>query len=185
MLISNENDSHNSMFTMQMRWGGNSVHVNKVATLTAWSNLPSTKTMETSMLWPMTRVYSHFSGCDTVGCRQRLNNICVNNVQMVRHWWHRPVAFGDDGTDISKVVSQLDTSPSATFTASLNNMASTSSHFQGTGYGTSSSSVRILFILGPLFCESVFDGLCSSIVHSLPDSPFSLVSPSLHPTIIS
>ena len=32
----------------------------------------------------------------------------------------------------------------------------TSSHFQGTGYGTSSSSVRILFILVPLLCESMF-----------------------------
>ena len=71
---------------------------------------------------------------------------------------------------ISVGLPQLDISPSATSTASLNNMASTSSHFQGTGYGTSSSSVRILFILGPLFCESVFDGLCSSVVHSLPHS---------------
>ena len=68
---------------------------------------------------------------------------------------------------ISVGLPQVDTSPSATSTASLNNMASTSSHFQGTGYGTSSSSVRILFILGPLtlFCESVFDGLCSSVAH--------------------
>ena len=56
-------------------------------------------------------------------------------------------------------------------------MASTSSHFQGTGYGTSSSSVRILFILVPLFCESMFDDICISVVHSLPDSPFSLISP--------
>ena len=70
---------------------------------------------------------------------------------------------------ISVRLPQLDTSPSATYTASLNNMASTSSHFQGTGYGTSSSSVRILFILGPLFCESMFDGLCSSV-----DSSFSI-----------
>ena len=86
---------------------------------------------------------------------------------------------------ISVGLPQLDTSTSATSTASLNNMASPSSHFQGTGYGTSSSSVKILFILGLLFCESVFDGLCSSVVHSLPYSPFSLVSPSLHPTILS
>ncbi len=96
-------------------------------------------------------------------------------------------AWGRLGTmdRISVGLPQLYTSPSATSTASLDNMASTSSHFQGTGYGTSSSSVRILFILGPLFCESVFDGLCSSVVHSLPDSPFSLISPSLYPTILS
>ena len=68
-------------------------------------------------------------------------------------------AWGRLGTmeRISVGLPQLDTSPSATSTASLNNMASTSSHFQGNGYGTSSSSVRILFILGPLFCESMFD----------------------------
>ena len=78
-------------------------------------------------------------------------------------------AFGDDGTDISRVTTTRH-NPSATSTASLNNMASTSSHLQGTGYGTSSSSVRILFILGPLFCESMFDGLCSSVVHSIPHS---------------
>ena len=88
-------------------------------------------------------------------------------------------AWGRLGTmgRISVGLPQLDTSPSATSTASLNNMASTSRHFQGTGYDTSCSSVRILFILGPLFCESVFDGLGSSVVHSLPDSPFSLISP--------
>ena len=93
-------------------------------------------------------------------------------------------AWGRLGTmeRISVGLPQLDTSPSATSTASLNNMASTSSHFQGTGYGTSSSSVRILFILGLLFCESMFDGLCSSVVHSLPDSPFSLISPSFYHT---
>ena len=52
-----------------------------------------------------------------------------------------------------------------------------SRHFQGTGYGTSSSSVRILFILVPLFCDSMFDDICSSVVHSLPDSHFSLILP--------
>ena len=83
---------------------------------------------------------------------------------------------------ISVGLPQLDTSPSATSTASLNNMASTSSHFQGTGYGTSSSSVRILFILGPLFCESVFDGLCSSVIHSLPDSRSLLFGITLTPS---
>ena len=88
-------------------------------------------------------------------------------------------AWGRLGTmeRISVWLPQLDTSPSARSTAPLNNMASTSSHFQGTGYGTSSSSVRILFILGPLFCESMVDDICSSVVHSLPDSPFSLISP--------
>ena len=39
------------------------------------------------------------------------------------------------------------------------------------------SSVRLLFILVPLLCESMFDDICSSVVHSLPDSPFSLISP--------
>ena len=39
----------------------------------------------------------------------------------------------------------------------------------------SSSSVRILFILVPVFCESMFDDMCISVVHSLPDSPFSLI----------
>ena len=92
-------------------------------------------------------------------------------------------AWGRLGTmeRISVGLPQLDTSPSATSTASLNNMASTSSHFQGTGYGTSSPSVRILFILSPLFCESTFDGLCSPVVHSLPHSiqPFYLRPSSL------
>ena len=83
---------------------------------------------------------------------------------------------------ISVGLPQLDTSPPATSTASLNNMASTSSHFQGTGYGTSSSSVRILFILGPLFCESVFDGLCSSVIQSLPDSRSLLFGITLTPS---
>ena len=47
-------------------------------------------------------------------------------------------------------------------------MASTSSHFQWPGYGTSSSSVRILLIIVPLFCESTFNNICSSVVHSPP-----------------
>ena len=44
-------------------------------------------------------------------------------------------AWGRLGTmeRISVGLPQLDTSPPATSTASLNNMASTSSHFQGTG----------------------------------------------------
>ena len=32
------------------------------------------------------------------------------------------------------------------------------------------------FILVPLFCGSMFDDICSSVVHYLPDSPFSLIS---------
>ena len=46
-------------------------------------------------------------------------------------------AWGRLGTmeRISVGLPQLDISPSATSTASLNNMASTSSHVQGTGYG--------------------------------------------------
>ena len=35
IVISNENDSYIYMYTMQMRWGGNSVHLNMVATSTA------------------------------------------------------------------------------------------------------------------------------------------------------
>ena len=31
-------------------------------------------------------------------------------------------------------------------------------------------------ILVPLFCASMFDDICSSVVHSLPDSPFSLMT---------
>ena len=141
--------------------------------------------MNTSMLWPMTRVYSRFSGCDEVGCsakvKQHLCQQLSNGEALVTSAWGRLGTM----ERISVGLPQLDTSPSATSTASLNSMASTSSHFQGTGYGTSSSSVRILFILGPLFCESMSDGLCSSVVHSLPDSPFSLVSPSLQPTFLS
>ena len=38
--------------------------------------------------------------------------------------------------------------------------------YQGTGYGTSSSSVRILFILVPLFCASMFDDM--SLGRTLP-----------------
>ena len=73
---------------------------------------------------------------------------------------------------------QLDPSPSALSTTPLNNMTRTSSHFQGTGYGTSSSTVIILFISVPLFASrcSTID-ICSSVVHSLPESPFSLISP--------
>ena len=48
---------------------------------------------------------------------------------------------------ISVWLPQLDTRPSALSTAPLNNMTSTSSNFQATGYGTSSSPVS----------ESMFD----------------------------
>ena len=91
---------------------------------------------------------------------------------MIKWWGIGDVCMGRLGTmeRISVWLPQLDISPSATSTASLNNMASTSSHFQGTGYRKSSPSVRILFILGPLFCEWMFDGLCSPAVHSLPHS---------------
>ena len=58
----------------------------------------------------------------------------------------------------------------------LGTMGRISVWFQGTGYGTSSSSVRILFILVPFFCESMFDDICRSVVHSLPESPFYLKS---------
>ncbi len=77
--------------TMQMRWGGNSVHVNMVATSTAWSNLSLTIKMNTSMLWPMTLVYSHFSGCETVGCsakgKQHLCQQWSNGEALVTSAW--------------------------------------------------------------------------------------------------
>ena len=69
---------------------------------------------------------------------------------------------------ISVGLPKLDTNPSATSTASLNNMASTSSHFQGTGYGMSSSSVRIIFILGTLFCVSTVHSLSNHLILGLP-----------------
>ena len=76
-------------------------------------------------------------------------------------------AWGRLGTmeRISVGLPQLDTSPPALYTAPLNNTASTSSDFQGTGYGTSSSSLRILFMLVPHIFESMFDDICSSVVH--------------------
>ena len=145
----------------------------QVATSTAWSNLPSTKTMNTSMLWPMTRIYSRFSGCDS----QLFGKGKTTSVSTMITWWGIGDvglgASGDDGTDTSMVT----TTRQKSITVPLNNMACTSSHFQGTGYGMSSSSVRILFILVALFCESVFDDICSSVVHPLPHSPFSLISP--------
>ena len=99
IVISNENDSHNAN-----AGGGNSVHVNMVATSTAWSNLSSTRMMNTSMLWPMTRVYSRFSGCDTVGCSAK------GKQHLCQQWSNGEAlgdvgvgVFGDDGTDISMV----------------------------------------------------------------------------------
>ena len=74
---------------------------------------------------------------------------------------------------ISVWLPQLDTSRSAFSIAPVNNMASTSSHFPGTGYGTSYSSVRILFILVPLFVSR-----CSTIYVARSYTP-SLTVPSL------
>ena len=49
--------------TIQCKCGGEET-VNMAATSTTCSNLSSIKKMNTSMLWPMTRVYSRFCGCD-------------------------------------------------------------------------------------------------------------------------
>ena len=79
----------------------------------------------------MTRVYSRFSGCDTVGCsaKGKNKNICVNNDQMMIEAWMTS-AWGRLGTmkRISVWSPQLDTSPSALSTAPLNNIACTSIH---------------------------------------------------------
>ena len=104
----------------------------------------------------------------------------TTSVSTMIKWWRVGYvglgAFGDDGMDSSMVTTTRHKSISLS-TAPLNDMASTCSHFQWTGYGTSSSSVRILLILVPLFCESLFDDICSSVVHSHTDSPFFLISP--------
>ncbi len=90
----------------------------------------------------------------------------TTSVSTMIKWW----GIGDAGLGTMERISvwlpQLDTSPSALSTDPLNNMASTSSHFQGTGYGKSSSSARIIFILVPL-CASRCSTICSSVVHSL------------------
>ena len=136
---------------MQMRWGGNSVHVNMVVTSMAWSNLSSTKNMSTSMLWPMKRVNSRFSGCDTVGCSAK-GKQTTSVPTMIKWWGIGDVGLGAFGT--MERISMVTTTKHKSIrlhTAPLKIMASTSSHFQWIGYGTSSSSVRILSILVAVF----------------------------------
>ena len=75
---------------------------------------------------------------------------CVNNDQ----WWGIGDvglgAFGDDGTDISMV------SRNRLWHVIL--ISKNPLHFS------------------PIFCESMFDDICRSVVHSLPESPFYLIS---------
>ena len=99
-------------------WGGNRVHVNMVATPTAWSSLSLTKTMNTSMLWPMTRVYPGFSGCDTVGCSAKGKQHLCHNDQMVRHWWRRPGGVWGRWMDISMVTTTRHNKPISTLYSS-------------------------------------------------------------------
>ena len=73
--------------------------------------------------------------------KRKQHHLCVNNDEMVRHWWRRPDgAFGDNGTYISIVT-----------TTGLKSISTLYSF----GYGSSSSSVRRIFLL-PLHLKSHF-----------------------------
>ena len=53
---------------MQMQWGGNSVEALHGCHINGLIKSSIDQDDEHIMLWPMTRLYSRFSGCDTVGC---------------------------------------------------------------------------------------------------------------------
>ena len=88
-------------------------------------------------------------------------------------------AFGDNGTDISIVIKL---SISTLYSSCKQHGKYYSSHFRLSGYGMSSSSVTNTFLLplSPILCGvdvRRYRHVSSSIVHSLPDRPFSLISP--------
>ena len=116
----------------------------------------------------------------------------TTSVSTIITWW----GIGDVGLGgrletmerIPVWLPQLYTSPSALSTAPLNNMASNSSHFQGTGYGTSSSSERIantLHFSHTVLWVGVRRLICSSVVTPSLTVPSLWYHPSLYPTILS
>ena len=149
--------------------------------------------MNTSMLWRMTPVFAFLWSSHS----RLFGKVKTTSVSTMMKW--RGIgevglagAFGDNGTDITTgfTTRPLYTSPLALYTAPVSSIVASTivdRHFRLTGYGTSSSSVKIIFLIllkfVPLLCwvdVRRYTPPCSPRGHSLPDSPCLLFYITLH-----